>query len=98
LRAHLIALLPLVLLGCAPTCEQTCRHVLACGADLGSERVAQAECEDQCAREDALYAAWEDQEKMDAFDDHRRCVVGATCEELVDGACYDPLLFPYGTD
>ena len=79
--------------GCAPSCEHTCRKVLAC--DLGTERIAQQECVDSCEAQDALYQSWDDEEKIDAFDDHRRCLVQSSCDEIADGACYDEDLFVF---
>lgn len=81
--------------GCAPSCETTCRQLLDCSEQLDAQLVALDQCEDQCIRTDALYESWEDDAKRAAFDDHRSCLVDATCAEIADGACYDETLFPY---
>ena len=78
-------------LGCPATCAQTCEKALSC--DLDSERVSQIECVDMCQRQDALYEMWEDEEKQQAFLEHRRCILQSTCEDIADGSCYDDLLF-----
>ena len=64
--------------GCAPSCEKVCEKALDC--DL-TARLNQVECEEACL------------EQEDAFADHRRCIVDATCEELEDGVCYDEDLY-----
>jgi hypothetical protein len=81
------AVLLLGSVSCTPPCGQLCRKVLDC--DLNTERVAQAECELACGQQEALYAAWGDQELQQLYADHRRCVVGSTCEELQEGSCYE---------
>ncbi len=100
MRAHLIAIGALVAVagGCAPSCERTCRQLLDCDVALDAQTVALDQCEEQCVRTDALYESWEEDgdTKRVAFDDHRRCIVDATCDELADGACYEEALFPYG--
>lgn len=77
--------------GCTPRCQETCTKVLDCG--LESTRVARDECTLACQDQQRLYDDWEDQTKIDAFKEHRRCIRSATCEELAEGACYDPELF-----
>lgn len=86
MRAFLLMGL-LVLGGCAPPCGQVCRKVLDCGID--SERVAQAECELSCTQQSALYASWEDEALEQLYEDHRRCIVRSSCEEIAEGACYE---------
>jgi hypothetical protein len=80
--------------GCVPTCRATCDKTLRCG-NLDSERVALAECVDMCQRQDVLYQQWQDEEKSEAFDDHRRCVSSTSCDDIAEGECYDPLLWVY---
>jgi hypothetical protein len=88
-----IALALLVLGGCAPPCEQTCRKLLGC--DLESPRTAQDACKVSCETEQHLYDAWDDNDKKAAFDDERRCIASSSCEELKAGACYDEDLWSY---
>jgi hypothetical protein len=83
---------------CTPTCEQTCRKLLRCELD-DAPRVAYDECVVACESQDHLYEdAWQDEELEKAFDEHRRCIRDATCDEIADGACYDDALFFYDTD
>jgi hypothetical protein len=81
--------LALLLVGCPPPCKQVCRKVLFECGDLDSERVALAECEDSCNRQEALYEQWEDERKQELFDDHKRCLNQSSCDEIADGVCYD---------
>ncbi len=81
--------------GCVPRCEATCKKLLECGEELDTQRVALAQCEDSCIREEALYEDWEDETKQDALDEERRCIGASSCEEIADGACYEHDLFPF---
>jgi hypothetical protein len=80
--------------GCRPSCEQVCEKLLACDA-VESPRVSQAECEDGCAREEALVETWDDQELLDAFHDEMDCVADSSCDDVAAGACYDEALFVF---
>ena len=79
--------------GCTVDCTRTCSKLLSC--DLNQGMLLQAECEDSCVRQETLYELWEDEAKETALLDHQRCILGASCDELEDGACYDPDLFPF---
>jgi len=93
-----MCLVAVALVGCAPRCERTCKKILKCDG-LDSDRVALSECELSCQDQLALFEGWKDEEKLQkAFADHRRCLVGSTCDEIADGVCYDPLLFSVGED
>lgn len=81
----------LLLAGCDTSCTTACRAVLEC--DLDSDRVSTEECVESCQRQESLYELWEDDTKADAFAEHRSCLADSTCDELADGACYDPELF-----
>ena len=83
-----------LLAGCEPTCDRVCTRTLACGLD-DAPRVSQTECEDTCNSRAALYDAWQDEEKQDAYVAHKRCLIDASCDDIADGACYDPLLFQF---
>ena len=86
-------LLMMMALGCAPTCDQVCRKTLF-DCDLSTERVALATCVDACDRQKTLYEdLWEDEQLAVAFDDHRRCLMRESCDEIADGACYDDAIF-----
>ncbi len=92
-------ILPLVFLialpslpGCAPSCGQTCKKVLDC--ELDSPRTTTLECRDDCERQRSLYEDWwKDEEKVEQFEEHRRCLMQSTCDQLAAGACYDEELF-----
>lgn len=93
-RAGFVIGVALVLGGCEPSCEAVCNKTLACGM-ADAPRVSQAECEDACATRHALYDAWDDPDKQQAFVDHKRCLMDASCDEIEDGACYDPEIFEF---
>jgi hypothetical protein len=79
---------------CAPPCSRVCRQVRACDLPT-ADQLTQSECEEACTRQQAYYDDLGDPERIEAFRDHRQCVVAATCDELRDGACYDERLFPH---
>ena len=89
-----VALAAVAASGCTPTCKTTCGKLLSCELD-DSPRTAESECEGACANEEALYTAWDDQDKMDALDAERKCVSSSTCDEIAAGACYDEALFVF---
>ena len=91
-----LILTPLLAGGCVPRCERVCRKVLECGSS--SERVAIEECTEACERQDALYEDWEDEDKLDAFDVHRRCLMDASCKQIDDGVCYDAEIFVFAVE
>jgi hypothetical protein len=74
--------------GCNPSCKRTCRKVLECG-NLSTDRLALGACVEDCQKQEQLYDNWDDEAKQDLFVDHKRCLVGATCEEIEEGVCYD---------
>jgi hypothetical protein len=73
---------------CSPPCRSVCRKVLFECGDLDSQRVALDECEVSCQQQEILYEIWEDEEKQDLFDDHKRCIRSSSCDELAQGECY----------
>jgi hypothetical protein len=90
-------MLPLTLLwavGCTPPCQDVCRKILDCGT-LESQRVAVEECELSCEVQAALYADWEDEAKEEAFDDHKRCLMQESCDDIAEGVCYDEDIFVF---
>ena len=87
----LIAVSSALQTGCTPRCQETCTKVLDCG--LESTRVARDECIFACREQQDLYAEWEDETKIEAFKEHKRCLRAATCDEIEAGVCYDPELF-----
>lgn len=72
--------------GCTPTCSEVCRKVRDC--ELDSPRTTQDECVTACEQQEALYDAWEDEDKLDAYHEERRCLGRSSCEEIADGVCY----------
>jgi len=79
--------------GCTPRCEDTCAKVLDCG--LGATRVSRDECVLMCQRQGDLYGNWDDDAKLSALREHRRCIAASSCEEIAEGVCYDDDLFVY---
>lgn len=92
--------------GCTPTCDQVCRKVLF-DCDLNTERVALLTCTDSCDRQRTLYEdLWVDDPTglADAFDDHRRCLMRESCDDIAAGVCYEsddpnaPNIFAFDPD
>ena len=88
-----VAALAVALTGCAPDCDRSCRKLIGCGLD--SPRTAYDECVQSCESEQGLLESWEDDAKLAAFAEERRCIASSTCEEIADGVCYDPDLYPF---
>jgi hypothetical protein len=88
--------LTLSLAGCTPSCETVCDKLLTC--DLETDGLYETVCVDSCERQEALYTQWDDEDKLDAYDDHLRCLVRSDCDEIDEGVCYDPLVFVTGSE
>jgi hypothetical protein len=98
--ATLTALAALLLGGCPATCDAMCSKLDRCGFD---DRISELDCREQCGvqlevlgdkdTDDGDPAA--DEAARDAFRAHRVCVGNRSCDELAEGACYDPLVFPF---
>lgn len=83
---------------CAPNCERTCRKLLDCGT-LETDRVSVNECEASCTAQLTMFNGWQDEDELnEAFDEHRRCLVQSTCDQVEAGECYDERLFQVGVD
>ncbi len=84
------------LLGCTPSCDQVCDRLTAC-EQLEPAGTYSAQCEVSCKTQETLYDTWEDTQLQDSLEAHRICIMEATCDELLDGVCYDenPELFIY---
>jgi len=79
--------------GCQPTCTQMCNKFERCGL---SGEVEQRECEESCNRQLGDARDLDDKQTLQEFNAHRRCVRGASCDELDDGVCYtEDGLFPW---
>lgn len=94
LRPLISSLVLLALGGCTPTCEETCRKLTDCG-NLGTTGVTVTSCTDACELQEAQLAEWNDTQKLAALDEERRCLAESTCDEIEDGACYDPTIWSY---
>ena len=77
-----------LIVGCSPTCEQTCNKLLSC-EQLSSPGMNMDECTSACSAQQNLYEDWEDIEKETAFKDLKSCIVAEECELLTEGVCYD---------
>lgn len=84
----------LLLWACSPTCEKTCKKLVSCG-DIESPEMNQQECESACNAQVNLYEDQQDETKQNALDDFKSCVVEETCEDLVEGVCYDEEVYPW---
>ncbi len=88
-----------LLAGCDASCSQTCAQTLKC--DLLSQGVSQQQCVDSCTRQEVQLELWVAEELegaqqlQQAFDEHRACVVQASCDELAVGECYNEELFSF---
>ena len=83
-----------LLIGCDPGCETTCRKVLKCDG-LETSELTIGECTAECIRQTNAIDQAEDDELSDAFVAHKRCITSSSCDEILDGACYDEVLFPF---
>lgn len=87
----------LALIGCEPSCEETCEKLLSCD-EVESPRVSERECERACTTQEELYLSWDDVELQQAFSDHKRCVDQEECGAIAEGVCYDERLFAFPAD
>lgn len=80
--------------GCEPTCKNTCEKLLECDdTTVDQPRVSVDECEDACEAQQNLYAEdWENQQLRDELGDYKSCVMDNECEDIADGACFNPNL------
>ncbi|MFZ5477827.1 MAG: hypothetical protein ACOZNI_13715 [Myxococcota bacterium] len=81
-------------LGCSPTCEQVCEKLVDCENE-GTERMTATECELSCDEQEDLYDRWTDEQKRDAFEAELQCIQESACEEIAEGACYDPEVWTF---
>jgi hypothetical protein len=83
-----------LLLACTPTCEEACRKLVEC-ENPGTELLGVDACEEQCREQRDLYAEWDDQQLIDAFDDSLSCYTETSCDSLASGACYNEAIWSY---
>ena len=80
----------LTMVGCTPTCEQTCNKLLDCeGEGVQSPLMNLDECTSACAAQSNQYEDSEHEQKQQAFDELKSCIVAETCGDLSEGVCYD---------
>ena len=100
-RGHRLVIATLMagfaLVGCDPTCEETCEKLLGCD-EVESPRVSERECERACTTQEELYLSWDDVELQEAFSDHKQCIDQAECGAIADGECYDEILYAFPAD
>ena len=82
----------LILSGCAPDCEKTCKKLLAC-EEVDTPMLSLQECTSSCAAQEEVYAGWDDEIKQNAYDDLKNCIVESECDDIADGVCYDEDLY-----
>ncbi|MCB9761321.1 MAG: hypothetical protein H6739_15875 [Alphaproteobacteria bacterium] len=84
----------LLLLGCTPTCEQTCRKLIRCG-EVPSDGVSEFRCTESCNDQIDLYQLWDDTQLQEKQEAARRCVGDNECAQIADGVCYDEDMYIY---
>ncbi|MCB9742595.1 MAG: hypothetical protein H6740_08350 [Alphaproteobacteria bacterium] len=82
------------LLGCTPTCDQTCRKLIRCEV-IESSAVNEDLCSADCSSLENLYDYWDDQQLVNELQETRRCIGESTCEDIADGVCYEEDLYPF---
>lgn len=87
-------LLLLALIGCTPTCDQTCQKLIRCDV-IDADAVNEDVCEQDCANLENLYDYWDDQQLVSQMQETRRCIGESTCEDIADGVCYEQDLYPF---
>jgi uncharacterized protein (UPF0548 family) len=93
----LFAVSLLALLGlsaCDVGCEPVCRKVLDCDG-LETTELTLGECTAECVRQSQSFEIEEDEAGAVSFAEHKRCLKGASCDEISDGICYDADLFSF---
>jgi hypothetical protein len=85
------------LVGCEPSCEDTCEKLLSCDG-VESPRVSERECERACTTQQELYLSWDDVDLQTAFSDHKRCLDEQECSAIANGVCYDERLYAFPAD
>lgn len=93
-RAPLLSCLVVAVasIGCAPTCADACAKLESCGLQ---PEVSWLECRASCEKKYATYQPFDDADVREAFDAERVCLGESTCDEIADGACYDPATNPF---
>ena len=95
-----LALLGSLSFACTPTCEQVCSKLHSCD-ELNLDNRPETECKVECQFQQGVYEARNEDEdephpeKLEAFEDYKRCIDEASCDDLVAGECYDPELYAF---
>ena len=92
--ASLLVVSTLGIGACDKGCEATCRKVLSCD-DLETNELTIGECNAECVRQTDYYELAEDEAGADALAAHKKCLNQSTCDEIVDGACYESTLYGF---
>ncbi len=85
-------MLPLLLAGCEPSCEKTCKTLLACD-EVATPLVALEDCTNSCLTQEQLYENWDDGQKQEALSALKVCISEEECSAIADGVCYDPDIY-----
>ena len=88
----ILCIAPTLLVGCEPTCKETCRKLLEC-EEVQTPRLALEDCTASCTVQGELYEDWQDTQLRQSFADLKTCVVDNECDRIADGVCYDEELF-----
>ena len=83
-----------LLSACDVGCEAACRKVLKCDG-LETNEVTVGECNAECVRQSESYDDREDEAGAEAFANHKNCLKRSTCDEILEGECYDPTVFTF---
>ena len=81
-----------VLFACAPTCERTCKKLLACEG-IEAPHMNIDECTSACSAQQNLYEEWDDPDKEEAFKNLKSCIVSSECDGVESGVCYDDSVY-----
>ena len=90
----IITVLAGFLTACDVGCESACRKVLKCDG-LETNELSVGECNAECIRQSQLYEDEENEDAAKAFTAHKNCLKRSSCDEILEGECYDPDLFSF---
>lgn len=90
----IVVALTATLSACDVGCESACRKVLKCDG-LETNELTVGECNAECVRQSERYDDQEDEVGAQAFADHKNCIKRSSCDEILDGECYDPEVFSF---
>jgi hypothetical protein len=76
---------------CTVTCEQVCTTISSC-EEIEQDNISEIDCRSACLSQQEQ--AQED-EREEAFDDLKSCLNTSTCDDIVEGVCYDEELYSW---